>query len=308
MKPQIINPAHFRIRVPATTANLGPGFDCLGMALNLYNEFHVMRIEKGPSVITGGGLCEGLSTTENIFFDAFNRLFKLARTKPIPVHVHVEAEIPMARGLGSSATAIAAGVLAANLMLDHRFTMDQLLLEASREEGHPDNVAPALLGGLVAATFTGDHVVVHHADPHSKWRLAVLIPSYELATEKARRAIPKTIPHKDAVFNLTRVPLVMECLIRGRHEDLRVVLDDRLHEPYRKKLIRGWDAIRAAALDSGAASTFLSGAGPTIAAFCWGDATARKVATAMGEAARRSKITASARVLSPCASGSIIHD
>jgi homoserine kinase len=151
-------------------------------------------------------------------------------------------------------------------------------------EGHPDNVAPALFGGLTASAVVDSGIIVHAHRPDPRWLLALLIPSYELPTAEARKAIPRMIPHKDAVFNLTRLPFVIDAIVDGDADVLGRVLDDRLHEPYRKKFIKGFDAIRRAGVHAGAAAVFLSGAGPTMAAFCQGQTVAERVARAMDRA------------------------
>lgn len=295
------------IRVPATTANLGPGFDCLGLALELYNDFKIIPFEKGPSVIVGRGACAGLQGAENIFFAALRRVCKMAGAKPMPLRVEVDGRVPMARGLGSSATAIVAGAMAANRLLGDPLRPAELLLAMTREEGHPDNVAPAFFGGLTAAVDFGDRVLVKGEDLHPDWRLAVLIPDYPLSTEKARKAIPPKIPVRDAVFNLTRLPFIMDCLAEGWTEDLGPLLEDRIHEPYRKKLIKGYDAIRMAAREAGAAAVYLSGAGPTMAAFCLGARAAKRVSAAMLGVAKAKGFAAEAPVLRPSRKGATIR-
>ncbi len=300
----------FEIRVPATSANLGPGFDGLGLAVNLYNQFEISLSSDGINRIEGEGSSKGVRGPDNLFFRAFKNLFEKSGAQAPLLHVRVRGNVPMARGLGSSSTAIVAGILAANHLAGKRagrkrglYEMDQLLLAATREEGHPDNVVPALLGGLVASVQTSDRVIVHCAMPHPKWRLAMFIPDYPLKTKKARRAIPKTIPHADAVYNLTRTPLVMDCLIKGRKDDLGAVLSDRLHEPYRKKLIPGFEEITDAARKAGASAAYLSGAGPILAAFCWGESLARKVTAAMSQAANRIDVGGNGMVLKPVKDG-----
>lgn len=301
----------FVIRVPATTANLGPGFDCLGMALDLCNDF-AFRVGGGsPGGLTGQGTCAGLETGEdNMVHRAMERVREVAaargrgavRALP-PVRISVTGRVPVSRGLGSSATAIVAGVVAAGRLLGARVKPEDLLLAATIEEGHPDNVAPALLGSLATSVWPGGRVISRVSTPHPSWRLALLIPGYELSTKKARAAIPAKIPHRDAVFNLTRVPAVVDALERGDARDLRDVMEDRLHEPYRRGLIRGYDEIRAAATEAGAAAVYLSGAGPTMAAFCKGQARARRAAQAMAEAVRNMDFPAEAITLRPRPTG-----
>lgn len=296
-----------RIRVPATSANLGPGFDCLGMAVDLANEFAVEpSAQGGESRIEGRGACAGVAGADNLFFRAYRRACDAIGIAPRALSVVASGEVPQSRGLGSSATAIAAGVVAAWAVEGRAVEMEAALLAATREEGHPDNVAPALLGGLTAAADLGDRVGVVRREPHPEWRLAFFVPDRELSTAEARRAIPKEIPHRDAVFNLARIPLIVEAIATGDAATLARVVKDRLHEPYRRGLIPGFDAVGAAARGAGATAVWLSGAGPTTAAICVGDETARRVAEAMAEAARAAGAPGGIRVLRPSLSGATV--
>lgn len=300
-------PAPFRVRVPASTSNLGPGFDCLGMAVNLSNVFHVTPLARGANAIAGRGTCEAIRGRSNVFFRAMRAVGRLTGGSPLPVQVMVEGKVPVARGLGSSATAIVAGALAANHLLGSPLEPADLLPLLVKLEGHPDNVAPALLGGLTASARIGRDIVVHGYRPHRAWRLAILIPDYELSTETARAAIPAQVPHADAVFNLTRVPLILDALTTGDADALAMVMEDRLHEPYRRPLVARYDAIRKAARRAGAAGVYLSGAGPAMAAFCLGEPCAREVAAAMLGALGRSAGGAAATVLKPADRGATIR-
>lgn len=274
-----------RVSVPATTANLGPGFDSLGMALDLANEFTVTPVGKAGDSTVGRGTCESIRGGHGVFFDAMDLVYDIARRKRPGVHVEIDGKVPIGRGLGSSATAIVGGALAANALLGDRFAAEDLIGPVAELEGHPDNVAPALFGSLTASVMLESGVITHIYRPHSSWRLALLIPGYELPTHESRKAIPKNIPLRDAVFNLTRVPIIIDALVEGDADILRRVLDDRLHEPYRKKFIKGFDEIRHAGLRAGAAAVYLSGAGPTMAAICPNQAVAERARKAMSRAA-----------------------
>lgn len=298
----------FEVEVPATTANLGPGFDGLGMALNLCNVFTISAKTAGANTIVGSGTCREIRGGSNIFFSAMRRVARHVKRAAPKVDVEVFGRVRVARGLGSSATAIVAGVMAADHLLGSSLSDGELLNLAAAEEGHPDNVAPALLGALTASAIVGRKVVVHRCKAHRSWRLAMLIPSYAVPTEKARRAIPERIPHRDAVFNLTRVPLVIEALTSGDAEMLALVLEDRLHEPYRKSLIESYEAIRKAATRTGATAVYLSGAGPTMAAICVDEETARRACEAMRSAAARRSGDSEAIVLKPRAKGATIRE
>lgn len=274
-----------RVSVPSTTANLGPGFDSLGLALALSNDFTVTRLDRGKDRTLGSGTCAGLPDRPNVFHEAMDQVCNLVGRKRPRVEVMIEGRVPLGRGLGSSATAVVGGLLAANALLGSPLSAEELLGLATELEGHPDNVAPALFGSLTASVMTRDGVICHVYRPHASWRFAALIPGYELPTREARKAIPKTIPHADAVHNLTRVPFIIGAVVDGDADILARVMDDRLHEPYRKKFIEGFDRIRAAGLRAGAPAVYLSGAGPTIAALCPGEEVATRVARAMKRAA-----------------------
>lgn len=269
------------VRVPASTSNIGPGFDTLGMALTLYNDFTIRVLPEGPNRLQGTGTCRELRADGNPFFEIINYLFEQFEETPPPLDVKVQGGVPIGKGLGSSASARVAGALCANHLLEGRLTHQQLLAEVIRAEGHPDNAAPALLGGLTLATPTEDGPLVHVYEPSASWRLVLVIPSYTLSTQKARKLLPKRVDLADAAFNLSRLPFVVDALIEGDGEELAKVLDDRLHEPYREEKIKRSRKLRRAALEAGALTTFVSGSGPTLAAFTKTDASARKVKRAM---------------------------
>jgi homoserine kinase len=275
-------PPNLTIRVPASTSNLGPGFDCLGLALGLYNDFSVHVRTEGPNRLTGRGALEGrISAHDNPFLTAYARIGKLAGAQPPPVDVICEGAVPVGVGLGSSAAAAVAGALAANRLLGSPFATESLLEPLIEIEGHPDNVAPALLGGLALTAMTAQGPLVHIYRTAPSWRLALLAPDYDMPTEKARALLPDEVKRADAVFNLARLPLLLDALIEGDAPTLGLVLEDRLHERWRAKKIKRHDRIRRAALEAGAAAAFISGSGPALAAFCPGEAVAKAVLRAM---------------------------
>lgn len=265
-----MNPT-IRVRVPATTANLGPGFDTLGLALGLLNVVEIRQSGESGLRITVGGEADAsmLPTDEhNLVFRALRRVFELAGVKPGGLDLKLTVHAPMGRGLGSSASAIVAGMAGASALLGDAIPPARLLDEMVLMEGHPDNVVACVRGGLVACAKSGDGVIHERFVPHPSLRYVVLIPDYELPTAKSRMAIPKSIPFRDAVFNVSRVPLVIERLRTGRLDDLAVLMDDRLHQPYRKPLVQGYDLVASEAERAGAGAVVLSGAGPTMLAVC----------------------------------------
>jgi homoserine kinase len=260
-----------RIRVPATTANLGPGFDCLGLALKLYNHVTVrtdgeayLTIHVSGSARTPQIACD----SHNLVYRAFRRVFETAGV-PLPnLIMDLEVNTPLARGLGSSASAIVGGMTAANALLPDPLPEQQLIREMVRMEGHPDNVMACYAGGLVASLLADDRVIYEKHVPAPNIRCVLVVPGYELATSRARQAIPRRIPLADAVFNMARVPHVITRLCSGRLENLAILMDDRLHQPYRQPLVKGFDVIASEAERAGAAAVCLSGAGPTMLAIC----------------------------------------
>lgn len=241
------------VRVPATSANLGPGFDALGIALGLYNTFTFHPMED---------LWAGEENT--LIHEAFRRVFQMLGQEAPPVRVTVDAHIPVARGLGSSAACIVGGVLGANRLLGSPLSKEEILVLCTELEGHPDNVVPALLGGLVASVVE-EGAVLHGRLPLRKgYDFMALIPDFPLSTEEARRVLPKTLDFKQATENIARVSLLLTGLATGQDALIRQGMRDVLHEPYRGSLIPGFQAIRENAYAAGALGCYLSGAGPTI--------------------------------------------
>lgn len=259
------------VRVPATSANLGPGFDALGLALRLHNTL-VIEPAPAPEIEIEG---EGEKTLPR---DASHLSYQAAMAVaarveeslgPQPVaafRLRQQNVIPLARGMGSSAAAIVAGAVAANALLGSPLDKQALLDLATEMEGHPDNVAPALLGGLVVCTRTPTGVRwMRLAPPPLKVVLAV--PDYHVSTEEARRRLPARVPFPDAVFNVTRTALLVAALTGGRPDLLDEATQDRLHQPYREHLVPGLNEVFAAARRAGAYGAALSGSGPAVLAF-----------------------------------------
>lgn len=260
----------FRVRVPATTANLGPGFDCLGLALDLHNELSVRPAGEFSLRVRGEGEGQAPENERNLIWRTFAGLFERLGQPPPRVNLECLNRVPLARGLGSSAAARVAALVAANRCAGDPFAREELLQFAVEAEGHPDNVAPALLGGLVVCGADGDRAVAKRIEPKPGLRVVLLIPERKLSTEEARRALPKEVPLRDAVANLQNTALTALAFATGDYTLLKSSLSDRLHQPYRAPLMPGFLAALEAARDSGALGAALSGAGPTIAAFALG--------------------------------------
>lgn len=273
----------WHIKVPATTANLGSGFDSLGMALSLPLE--CWYSEAPETIISARGEGEGVvaETEENLVWKTADWLYRDYTGNPLPSgHLTVKSRIPLARGLGSSAAAIVAGLTLANTLLPERLSRQTLLDYATRAEGHPDNVAAALYGGFVLAWHDGQKFRVQNY-PAPDLRCLVLIPDFPVSTEKARAVLPREVPLADAVFNAQRLALWIDAVSRRDWTLLRHAGGDRLHQPYRAPLIPGLTAVIDAALGAGAAFAALSGSGPTLLSLMTSDVVA-DVAQAMGQA------------------------
>ena len=261
------------VDVPATTANLGPGFDCLGAALDLNNRFAMRRIEGGGErfelIIEGSEGSHLRGGPENLVYRAAQRVWKAAGLEPVALEARVRLAVPPARGLGSSATAIVAGLMGANALVGEPLSKEKLLELAIDIEGHPDNVVPSLLGGLcMTAKAASQRWRVVRCEWTSTVKAVVAIPSIRLSTSEARRAMPKAIPVSDAVVNLGALTLLLQGLRSGNGDLISDGMHDRLHEPYRWRLIKGGDQVKQAAMDAGAWGCAISGAGPSVLALC----------------------------------------
>lgn len=255
------------VKVPATTANLGPGFDCIGAALQLYNEFKFTRNDGGLVIQVSGTEAEKVQTDEsNLLYQAFVKLYEHIQETPPSVTIEIKLGVPLARGLGSSATVIVGGLVAANALAGLLLSDVQVMELAIALEGHPDNVVPAFLGGcrLAATGINGWEIcdLTWHRDIIP----VVAIPDFELSTSQARKVLPTEVTRADAIFNAAHLGLLLRALATNREEWLKAALQDKLHQPYRKALIPGYDAVEAAAMAAGAYGMVISGAGPTLLA------------------------------------------
>ncbi len=298
------------VTVPATTANLGPGFDCIGAALTLYNQFKFTRLDLSPSwrgketgVVTidvRGEEADRVDTSaDNLLYKAFLNFYQhLGRTPP-PVQIEIELGVPFARGLGSSATAIVGGLVGANQLAGELLDNVEIMNLAIAMEGHPDNVVPALLGGCrlsASAEEAMEEWQVCDIPWHSDIVPVVAIPNFELSTQEARRVLPSNYSRADAIFNIAHLGLLLRGLETGQGDWLRASLDDRIHQPYRQTLIPGYEAVRTAALALGAYGLVISGAGPTLLALA-NSASTQAVVAAMADAWKAKGITAQVRSL-----------
>lgn len=256
------------VKVPATTANLGPAFDCLGMALDLWNSCTFTLTGSDLSVkVSGEGAGQLPTHSHNLMVRAFLEVYqRLGKPQPAGLQIRCENAIPLGSGLGSSAAAVLAGITAANVLAGEPFTSRDLLRIAAEFEGHTDNAAAALYGGLVAI-FTGGQgeLSVHKLDCAIK-QLVIVLPDFKLPTTKARKVVPEQVPLHDVVYNIGHSIMVVEALRTGNYDSLLQAMEDTLHQPYRTALIPGSQAALQAARNLGAPAA-LTGAGPGIIAF-----------------------------------------
>jgi len=294
-----------RVRVPATSANLGPGFDVLGLALALHNEVRLEEAE-GVSVSVEGEGAGRLDTgSGNVVARGVRMAFEGAGRPFRGVRLACLNRIPISRGLGSSAAAWVAGLAGGNALMGSPLDRDTVLRLAATAEGHPDNVTATLLGGLTVSCWTGARVAaVALAAPRDlSW--VVLVPEVEGSTADARAALPDAYTRADAVFNLQRVSLLLAALAADRPDLLGVAMEDRLHQPYRFKLFPWLTEVIPAAVRSGALACALSGAGPSVLAVTRGGADA--VGRAMEEALRRAGVAGRALVLAVDTTGTLVE-
>lgn len=293
--------------IPASTTNLGPGFDVLGLALQLYSKVTLEAIETDTQVVVSGVDADKIpSTPEHIAFQAVELVFDRSGTKrPKGFRLQIENGIPAIRGLGGSGTAILGGLLTANVLCDSPFSDTDLLNFATELEGHPDNVAASLYGGIVVSAQENAQVHTIRLECPPVLSVVLAIPDFPLSTEQARGVLPTSVGFADAIYNTSRSTLLIASIATGQFEMLRVAMKDRLHQPYRTSLIPGFDDVAKAATTAGALSVALSGAGPTVAAYCLDHTD--QVAEQMQAAFKKHQVASDIKILKPDADGASVH-
>ncbi|MBU3199047.1 homoserine kinase [Clostridium estertheticum] len=251
----------FEIKVPATSANMGPGLDTLGVAFKLYNRFIVEEIESGLEII---GCNKEFANNNNLVYTSMLKTFKKLQKDPKGVRLTFKTEIPVSGGLGSSATCILAGITAANKLCGDVLTKQEVLNYACEIEGHPDNITPAMIGGMTVSIMNEGANHYNKIPINGSIKFCALIPKLQLSTKSSRAVLPETIHFKDAVYNVGMVSMLIVSLVNGDYEGVKLACKDKLHQPYRMGLIKNYSQISSFVKESEALGVFLSGAGPTI--------------------------------------------
>ena len=248
------------IRVPATTANLGPGFDAFGCALSLYTDVTFEETDCGLEIT---GCDEAFTGPDNLAYTSYCAVLNTMSEEVRGVKIHIDAHIPICRGLGSSAALLVAGAMGANVLRGSKLSTQGLLNITNAMEGHPDNLAPAFYGGLTASMVDNGLPVSVNFPLHPDWEFLALVPDFDLPTPLARSVLPPQVSRADAIYNVSHGAMVLKALELGDEKLLRSAMQDKLHQDYRKKLIPDYEKIEALARSAGAAFC-LSGAGPTL--------------------------------------------
>lgn len=297
-----------RVRVPGTSANLGAGFDTLGIACSCYNELELSlhRDEYLDIELQGEGAKDIPTDNRNIVWQSITQVLKKAGVEQEfrGAKLHMTNGIPLSRGLGSSAAAIVGGIKAANEALGAPLSTQELLELATEIEGHPDNIAPALLGGMTISTVKNGHPETFRFIPKLHFKMVVAIPDFYLPTKAAREVLPEKVDRRDAISNIGNAAMLVAALLKGSKKFIYNAFDDRLHQPYRERLIPGMSDVFKEARTAGAMGAFLSGAGPCIIAFT--DNSEEKVGTSMISAFADHGVKAEYRIFSLDRDGAVV--
>ncbi|SHK16332.1 homoserine kinase [Tepidibacter formicigenes] len=242
-----------KVKVPATTANMGPGFDSLGMALNLYNEIEIEEVDYDIPI------------GDNLIYKTLAKVLNMYSYKYRGFRIKVsKCNIPICRGLGSSASCIVAGVVAANKIIGNKLSLDEIINMSTQIEGHPDNVVPAIIGGMVISIENENKVTYSKINLPKNLKFAVMIPEFEVRTQDARNVLPNRYLNKDCIFNISRVAMLVNALNNGELDKIRLSVQDKIHQPYRKNLIKNIDYIFDKSHKLGSKGEFISGSGSTV--------------------------------------------
>lgn len=289
------------VTVPATTANLGPGFDSLGLALDIFNTVTVTLSQERAIQVEGEG-ADSLSRGEdNLVYRSLMAFYQRVGQPPPVLSLYCRNHIPLGRGLGSSAAAVVGGLVAANTLSHQPLSPEELLALAYALEGHPDNVAPALLGGCQVAVTYDSQVRAVPVPLPAGLEAIIFIPAFPMPTPESRLIIPQKVDLKDAVFNVSRTALLVAALATDKLEHLALATQDRLHQPARAKLLPAMGSLFDAALKAGARGVFLSGGGSAVVALSRGNND--EIAHAMAQAAAQRGVAGETRMARPSPTG-----
>ncbi|MBI2873133.1 MAG: homoserine kinase [Chloroflexi bacterium] len=289
------------VQVPATTANLGPGFDVLGMALDTWNQVGIRMGGPAGVSVCGEGVEKLSRSRDNLVYRAACRLFAEVGQSEPELSIACKNAIPLARGLGSSAAAVVGGLVAANALLGEPLPQERLLLLATEMEGHPDNVAPALLGGCRIVVRDGDRLIAAAVPLPADLRCVVYVPDQPLSTDEMRRVLAREVTREEAVFNMGRVALLVNALATGDLGLLAVATQDRLHQPARQEVFPAMKHIIRAAMEAGALGAFLSGSGSSVLALT--KDREMTIGYEMADAASKANAPGTFKVMCPSAQG-----
>ncbi len=292
---------------PATTANMGPGFDCIGMAFEMWNE---LTVERGDFHVTiegeGEGAAELPEDSRNLVVTGVEAAFRAVEKELPPLRYTCKNEVPHGRGLGSSSAAIAAGLIAGSALADAKLSIEQIVSLAADLEGHPDNVAPAIYGGCTIGVHDGGQWIINSVPVPDDLSAVVFIPDLLTNTHESRARLPERIPRSDAVYNIGRAALLVSAMHNSRFDLLKQATQDRLHQPLRGQAFPALNRLIEAALSGGAHGAFLSGAGPTVMALTTGKEVT--VSYEMAEAARLSQVPGKPAILKPAMRGTYVAE
>ena len=253
----------FKLKVPATTANMGPGFDAIGMALKLFNEYEVEKIPKGIEVIGS----ENIPLEHNLVYSSMNKILNKHGVLPDGIRISSkEINIPTNGGLGSSAASIVGGIMIANQIMGNILTSHDIICLGTEIEGHPDNIVPAVLGGLTVSINEGGNMTYSGVKVPESIRFAIMTPNFSVSTHHARNVLPKEYSKSDCIFNIARASLLIAAMSNGEIDKLRIATEDRIHQPYRATLIPEIYNIFSRAKELGAKAEVISGSGSTLMA------------------------------------------
>lgn len=293
------------VRVPATSANLGPGFDTLGMAIDLFLTVEAINAKATSCHFIGEGQSQlNISNKENFILTGLKKVFQEAQEKMPTVKMTVNNQIPIGKGLGSSAAAILAGVLIGNHLLNQKFNTDQIIKIAADLEGHADNVVPAMVGGLTTVMEYDGAVYFQKVEMPDSINVIIAVPDFELSTHKSRQVLPEKVDLHDTVANLQRACMLLASIFNGDFRHIDMAMDDKIYQPLRKQFIPGFDEVLREARAAGASGVALSGAGPSIIAFAVsGD---EMIGKAMQDAFSRYDVSCQILNLKPNKGGALI--